>query len=136
MALVLGACLAASVVYAVLHWPKRPTASALPVVVVADAPVALDAAALSRLLGSEAAPTHAVAPTASSRFRLTGVIASGAGRGVALLSIDGNPPKPFRVGSAVDSGLVLHSVEARRVALANHASAPVAMWLDLPPKQP
>jgi len=135
-ALLLAALLAGSVVYWVLHWPHPNRGAALPVATATDAPSQADPAALARMLGAQAAPVaDAVVVDASSRFRLTGIIASGSGQGVALLSIDGQPPKPYRVGSVLESGLMLQSVEARRVALASDAHAPVRMRLELPPKQ-
>jgi general secretion pathway protein C len=135
-ALVLGALLAASVVYWVLHWPRSVAGNRLPVAAASDAPTALDLPALARVLGADAGPVaNDLAPDASSRFRLTGVIASGSGQGVALLSIDGKPPKPYRVGNVIEEGLMLQSVETRRVALSSNSSAPVRMRLELPPKQ-
>jgi len=93
----------------------------------------LDAAALSRLLGGDIAAVAAPGVTdASSRFRLAGVIASGGGQGVALVSVDGKPAKPYRVGSFLEDGWMLQSVEPRSVALAPDASAPVRMRLELP----
>lgn len=134
-AFALGLLLAGSVVYWVLHWPAQETGRPLPMAAVAPSAPAVDAHALARVLGEQAAPVAAEVPVdASSRFRLTGIIASATGQGVALLSIDGKPPKPFRVGSVLEDGLMLQSVEARRVALASDARAPVRMRLELPPK--
>jgi general secretion pathway protein C len=89
---------------------------------------------MARLLGAEAV-AQAAAPDAASRFRLTGIIASGSGHGVALLSIDGKPAKPYRVGSQLETGWMLQSVETRRVALATDAKAPVGLQLELPLRQ-
>jgi general secretion pathway protein C len=84
-------------------------------------------------LGAAAAPAgNAVAVDAVNGIRLTGIIASAGGQGVALLSIDGKPPRPYRVGSTLEEGLVLQSVESRRVALSGDAEGPVRMHLELP----
>lgn len=135
-AFVLALLLASSVAFWVLRWPAQDRTSAPPLPVVLEAPVAVDATALERLLGGAASPVAAAAPDAAGRFRLTGIIASGAGKGVALLSIDGKPPKPYRVGSQLEDGLMLQSVEKRRVALAADASAPVRFQLELPAPPP
>ena len=129
----LGALLAASVVYWVLRWPAGNGTVAPPLPQTTEALPPASAATLARLLGAEAlAPEVTAAPDAASRFRLTGIIASGAGLGVALLSIDGQPSKPYRVGSQLAAGWMLQSVQQRRVALATDAQAPVGLQLELP----
>ena len=93
-----------------------------------------DPAVVARLLGSS--PTvAAAAPVASlsSRFVLTGVVASRSHQGAALIAVDGRPAKPFRVGTAVDEGLLLQSVESRRAVLAASAQGPAVLTLELPP---
>jgi general secretion pathway protein C len=76
---------------------------------------------LTRLLGAEAPPPSAVeAPAAaSSRFQLSGVVAprGNTAEGIALIAVDGKPPRPFRVGASVDGNLVVRSVDARHVRL-------------------
>jgi general secretion pathway protein C len=136
-AFVLGLLLAASVAYWVLHWPHQDAGRPLPPAAAADVAPAADPAALARLLGAESAMVMSPAGSdASNRFRLAGVIASGSGQGVALLSIDGKPPRPYRVGSTLEEGLVLQSVEPRRVALASDAQGPVRLRLELVPARP
>jgi general secretion pathway protein C len=95
-----------------------------------------DPAAVARLLG--ATPTAAAtAPVASlsSRFSLLGIVAEADGGGAALISVDGKPPKPYRVGAAVDEGLVLQSVQARRAAIGASLQASPAVTLELPPRK-
>jgi general secretion pathway protein C len=134
-AFVMALLLAATVVFWAMHWPMREAGRPLPLPSAhEDVPLA-SATVVAQLLGAGALPVP-VALEASSRFRLTGVISSGGGGGVALVSIDGKPPKPYRVGSTLEEGLVLQSVEQRRVALAADAHAPASMHLELPPKQP
>jgi general secretion pathway protein C len=136
-AFAVGLMLAASVVFWVLRWPLRETGAALPVPAASDDLPAASASAITRLLGAPASPVEAAAaPDASSRFLLTGVVALGAGRGVALVSIDGKPAKPFRIGSQLEDGWVLQSVAARSIALGADATGPVRLKLELPPRQP
>ena len=95
-----------------------------------------DPAAIARLLGSSpAAATAAPVASLSSRFSLLGVVADPDGGGAALLSVDGKPPKPYRVGSAVDEGLVLQSVQPRRAVIGSSMQSPPALTLDLPPRK-
>ncbi len=77
---------------------------------------------MARLLGSSPqAATAAPVASVASRFALVGVVASRGDNATALIAVDGKPAKPFRVGGAVDEGLVLQAVEARRVILAASA---------------
>jgi general secretion pathway protein C len=87
--------------------------------------------AVARLLGAAPAVASA-APSLASRFTLIGVVASRSQKGAALIAVDGKPAKPFRVGAAIDEGIVLKSVEARRAVLAGADGSP-ALTLELPP---
>ena len=136
-AFVLALMLAATVVFWIMRWPTRDNGSALPLPEVRDELPAANATVVARLLGQgDAAVETTAQPDAASRFRLTGIIASGSGRGVALVSIDGKPPKPYHEGSKLEEGWMLQSVEPRRIALATDAKAPVGLRLELPVKQP
>jgi general secretion pathway protein C len=93
-----------------------------PVAASAQLAEAPDPAALARVLG--AAPQAAleaagpvVAPPLSSRFQLLGVVADRADGGAALIAIDGQPPKPYRVGATLEGGVVLQAVQRRSVRL-------------------
>jgi general secretion pathway protein C len=66
---------------------------------------------------AEAASAPAVADP-STRFALVGVVANRASMGVALLSVDGKPARPYRVGSTIDDGFTLKSVSVRSAAIA------------------
>ena len=79
---------------------------------------------LSRLLGADApAPVAAAAPTPAvdARFSLIGVVspkASQAAReGLALIAVDGKPPRAYRVGAVIEGTHVLKSVSARGAML-------------------
>jgi len=135
--LVLWAAAGASVVY----WGMRlsgagPSTVAPPVPVAALAP---DAQAMARLLG--AAPAASVAPAApaasvASRFALIGVLSGrSSGGGAALIAVDGQPAKPYRVGTVVEPGLVLLSLGPRQAALGPAPGAPAALTLDMPLKK-
>ncbi len=97
------------------------------------APVATpDPAAVARLLGAAPAAAATPAPEASSRFALLGVVADGTRHGAALISLDGKPPRPYRVGAAVGEGYVLQSVGLRAATLGTARDAPPAFTLQLP----
>ncbi|WP_301509600.1 hypothetical protein [Variovorax sp. CAN15] len=99
--------------------------------------VAADSDSVARLLGvlpeSRTAP---VAPEAASRFALAGVVADPSKWGAALISIDGKPPRPFRVGSTVGESYVLQSVGLRSATIGMHADGPAAFTLQLPVRAP
>ena len=128
----LWALVAGSAVFWALKFTARsggpgPTVAAL------RAPAQADPAAVARLLGASPA-TAAAAPVASlsSRFTLVGVVASRSHGGAALIAVDGRPAKPFRVGTAIDEGLILQSVEARRATIAATQDGPPVLTLELP----
>lgn len=100
--------------------------------------LAVDQAAIARLLGSApAAPGMAAqAPQASlaSRFQLVGVAAGArSGAGAAIIAVDGKPARPYRVGSLVEEGLVLQSVQGRQAVLAAQPGGAPVLTLELPP---
>lgn len=128
---VVWALVAGCAAYWGLKLSSRPGGTATPVALRANAPV--DPAAVARVLGaSPSVATAAPAPSAASRFALVGVVASASHQGAALISIDGKPPKPYRVGAAIDEGVVLQSVDARRAVLASGENGPVVATLELP----
>lgn len=134
--LALWALAGASVVYWGLRLSARPVGLTVPAV--APAPVAPDAQAMARLLGVPAAGAAAArAPAASltSRFALIGVLAGrSSGGGAALIAVDGQPAKPFRVGAVVDEGLVLQSLDPRQARLGASVDGPATLTLDMPAK--
>ena len=97
----------------------------------------VDPAAVGRLLGGPpaAGPALAAAPVAplASRFVLVGIVAEPrSGGGAAVISVDGKPARPFRVGSLLDEGLVLKSVAPRQAQVAERSSGAVVATLELP----
>ncbi|WP_298932893.1 type II secretion system protein N [uncultured Ramlibacter sp.] len=119
-----------------VFWALRLAASPSGGAVAAPLPRAVapaDAALVARLLGASAQSAATAAPVASlaSRFALVGVVA-GAQRGAALIAVDGKPARPFRVGSQIDEGLWLLSVQGQQAALAASANGPAVLTLELP----
>lgn len=79
----------------------------------------------------EAAPE--VAPE-ESRFKLLGVVApkhAGSAGGVAVIAVDNQPAKHFRVGTAIDGDAVLLAVSARGAEVGPRGG-PAAFDLQLP----
>jgi general secretion pathway protein C len=91
----------------------------------------------SRLLGAALAPQAAPQPAAAARFVLTGIMATqpqasaqGAA-GVALIAVDGKPPRAYRVGDALDTAWVLQSVSLRAAEIGPSGGA-LGLRLELP----
>lgn len=100
-----------------------------------DAP-AVQSDDLARVLGPAiavaAADTPAIAaPDPSTRLRLLGVVAGRSRKGVALISMDGQPAKPYRVGSALDGGWTLRQVGTRTATLSSDANGVAEVTLEL-----
>ena len=125
----LAAALAAALIWALaagsaLFWALRAGGErALVDAQVAGGPppgaVAPDARAVGRMLGVPGSEAAVAAPGVASRLALRGIVTHGSG-GAALIAIDGKPPKPVRVGAAlegVDGGWTLQSVTPRAVLL-------------------
>jgi general secretion pathway protein C len=112
-------------------WGRSPVT---PVPALASAPPVVDALLLARALGAlpVAAPLAEAAPAAASRYALQGVVAVGTARGVALIAVDGQPARPFRIGAEVTAGLVLQAVTARQVRLGAAIGGPTAVTLEMP----
>ena len=138
-AFVIWALVAATAVFWGLRLWTRSAEAPQYTVPVGD--VAVARGDLSRLLGATPlAATAAVAtPEAASRFRLIGIMAPKSsaasaqpGQGVALIAVDGKPPKAFVVGAALDTNMVLQSVSLRTAAI-GPAQGTAALTLELPP---
>ena len=128
----LAALAAASATYWALKWTSGATSapSAAPTI---SAPLQTDPQIVARLLGGgQSAVVASVSDRAASRFKLTGVVASDAKGGYALIATDGQPARPYRVGAAVSDALVLQSVGTRNATLGASPDAPPAFTLELP----
>jgi general secretion pathway protein C len=158
-AFVIWALVAAAAVFWALRLGASPIATPAHAGTVSTAAAARGD--LARLLGSPpatVAPVEVV-PDAAGRFKLIGVMAPRgaslpsavpspaasvpagsdsagriAGQGVALISVDGKPPRPYRVGASIEGEFVLQAVAARGVSIRNASSAQAPMIrLELPP---
>jgi general secretion pathway protein C len=139
-AFVIWALVAATAVFWGLRLMVRAPAAPPYAVAVGDA--AAVRADLSRVLGSAPVATAAAvaAPEVSSRFKLIGIMAPKGkqaaaapdGSGVALIAVDGKPPKAFVVGSQLDGDLVLQSVSMRTASI-GPAQGAASVKLELPP---
>ncbi len=133
-ALVLAAGAAASLAYWGLQISATRSSAAADVAAPARLPEAAAPEQVARLLAAPATRTDGKsAASPGNRLQLTGVAAGVSGRGVAILSIDGGPPRPFAVGTPVSEGLVLQSVQGRRAQLGPDRQGPATVVLELPP---
>ena len=136
-AFVLAGLAAASAVYWALKWPGAGAPTTAASVLVAEVAPA-NPQALARALGGgivvadAAPPPPAAVASLAGRLVLMGVIANGSRGGAALISIDGKPARPYRVGARVEDALLLQSVAPRRAVLAERLRGPASMTLELP----
>ena len=96
--------------------------SALTEPAVSDVQKALGAA-------SSAVVAQADAP---SRWVLSGVVALHSGQGAALIAVDGQVPKAFKVGQTVAEGWVLQSLAPRQARLGASREGPTLTTLEMP----
>lgn len=98
--------------------------------VIAEAPYPnpqVDAAALATLLGHS---DTEVLPASTSRFTLWGVVAQ-TGGGAALLALDDQPARPYRVGSRLGDSTLLQFIGPSHVLLGSDSPASPVQRLDL-----
>ena len=137
--LIVWAAVAASLAYWGLRWLAQPTG-----VPAHATPVSLDGGAqgeMRRLLAGPPKPAsgadtglQSAAAALVARLKLLGVVAprrEGDTGGVALLSIDGKPPRAVRVGGAIDGETVLLALTQRGASI-GPSGGPAAATLDLP----
>ncbi len=137
LALLIWAAVAASLAFWGLRLTNKSTA--IPANTMA---VSLDNAVrgdLRRLLVAPETAETTAAPEANSvlasRLKLLGVVAprtADDNSGIALLSVDGKPPRAVRVGWPVDGDMILLAVTQRGADI-GPASGPATVKLDLPP---
>jgi general secretion pathway protein C len=136
-ALIIWAAVAASLAYWGLRWLARPTS-----VPPNATPVSMDSGTQGDLRRLLTGPVKASAPQVdtsaasalASRMKLLGVVAprqENDRAGVALISIDGKPPKAIRVGGVIEGDTVLQSLTQRGASI-GPAGGPAAATLDLP----
>jgi len=115
----------------------------VPVVAAPAALPAVDTTAVARALGNpdtmDGASVNGSAASVSMRYTLLGVVADRRQQGAALIAIDGEPPRPYAVGSTLEGGLVLQSVQRHMARLGPSRDGPTTVELlvpeeaDLPP---
>ena len=88
---------------------------------------------VQKALGAAASQAVQAQPDAASRFVLSGVVALHSGQGAALIAVDGQAPKAFKVGHTVVEGWVLQSLAQRQARLGIALQGPSAVTLDMPP---
>jgi len=96
----------------------------------------VDPQAVARALGGGNRPIAAASGQDTSGrnpYVLVGVVADPAHSGAALISVDGKPAKPYRVGAVVDGSLVLQSVTGRKAVLTDGPKGVAQLTLELPP---
>ena len=123
--------------YWILQVVSGPKAGNQAMTAVASEPRAnaVDTVGLARLLGA-VGPQAAVPVSNSNRFSLKGVVSGALGKEAALIAIDDKPAKAFKVGTAVEDGLILQSATARKVTLSATLNGPALMTLEMPPLTP
>ncbi|OYY64719.1 MAG: hypothetical protein B7Y51_04115 [Burkholderiales bacterium 28-67-8] len=96
----------------------------VPPQVITTSHAALARGDVSRLLGSNPVAQAAdevpfAKPDFGGRLRLAGVAAPKhhGGPGLAIISVDGNPPRVYRVGAVIDTDLVLQDVSWRTATI-------------------
>jgi general secretion pathway protein C len=93
----------------------------------------VDALAVSKALG--AAPVQSASARLASRFVLVGVMDGGPTQGVALISVDGKPAKPYRLGQTVTDGFVVLATGPKKAELGPQLGAASSLVLELPMKR-
>ena len=93
----------------------------------------VDALAVSKALG--AAPVQSASGSLASRFVLVGVMDGGPTQGVALISVDGKPAKPYRLGQAVSEGFVVVGTGPKKAELGPQLGVASSLVLELPVKK-
>ena len=129
VAALLAALLGWSVMAWVLKWPQPNSA---PLVAPTASVVTVDTALVARALGEtqavQAAPVNAV-------LVLSGVVApQQGGQGAAVISVNGQAPKPVRVGQAVNADWRLASVGPREAVVVSPQGARMTLNLPAPAK--
>ncbi len=92
--------------------------------------IALALGAKTPAAESLAGGTGGTAGAVQARLQLQGVLSVNNKSGAALIAVDGKPAKPYRVGSVVDSGWELLSVEARSATIGQNQKE--AFTLEMP----
>ncbi len=93
----------------------------------------VDSLSVSKALG--VAPVQSASASLASRFVLVGVMDGGPSQGVALISVDGKPAKPFRLGQTVSEGFVVVGTGPKKAELGPQLGVASSLVLELPIKK-
>ena len=93
----------------------------------------VDSLSVSKALG--VAPVQSASASLASRFVLVGVMDGGPLQGVALISVDGKPAKPYRLGQAVSAGFVVVGTGPKKAELGPQLGVASSLVLELPIKK-
>jgi general secretion pathway protein C len=93
----------------------------------------VDSLSVSKALG--VAPVQSASASLASRFVLVGVMDGGPSQGVALISVDGKPAKPYRLGQTVSDGLVVVGTGPKKAELGPQMGVAPSLVLELPLKK-
>lgn len=130
-AALLGCTAAASVLFWVLNFPSGMAVQGLPLVQSTSPAAGPTSVHMAKALGVQAAlPDVSIAQ--SSRFVLWGLVAGASGQGSALIAVDGQPPRPYRVGQTVTDGVVLQGLAPKQAQLGANAQGAALFSLSLP----
>lgn len=114
-----------------LRWWGEAPQQALPVPPVPA--LSIDSTRVASALGARVPSSHSVAapvaPALGSRFKLLGVVAAGRDRGAALISVDGQPARPYRVGAVLTDEVRVLSLGPRHAEVGETG---VAVRLEMP----
>jgi general secretion pathway protein C len=132
---VLWCAAAASAVFWVLNFPSGSAVQGIPLVqgaAQATGASSVQASAhMARVWGVQA-PAPELSIAQSARFQLWGVVAGASGQGSALIAVDGQPPRAFRVGQTVTDGVVLQSLGQKQAQLGVSTQGAALFSLSLP----
>lgn len=111
--------------------PMSVDSTAIQTAVMTDIPKT----AIVQFLGGSAVsaeiPALSPAASASKRFELLGIVTEGS-RGAALIAVNGQPARPFFVGSPLEESIYLKSVGKRFALLSASPEGPSVQRIDLP----
>ncbi len=89
---------------------------------------------MAKMLGdtSESSPDLAASVPVAVSMNLLGVAMKQYRNGMAVISVENQPPQPFQVGATVSPGLVLQAVTPNQVRLGETMKSPTLITLELP----
>ena len=133
--LLVWAGVAYTAVFLVLRWSEGADEGAPLIVGIEQKQFSPDVDSLSVSKALGVAPVQSASANLASRFVLVGVMDGGPSQGVALISVDGKPAKPYRLGQTVSDGLVVVGTGPKKAELGPHMGSSPALVLDLPLKK-